>query len=306
MESYKPQMEMTFVKNENFRFEPYPVEGEEGDKSAGLLEDAGKPLPFLEKIVFKLEKENIPRWNKFLQGYYDLSGITSDSFDQAVTMGQGGKTELTPAMKEKDIGLLTSARPATYYSGFNMLDPTIGGYTEDKKKLRRAITIALDHEEYIEIFANGRGIPAMGPIPPGIFGRAEGKDGVNPFIYDWDEEKKKPTRKTIETARRLLSEAGFENGRDAQGRPLVITFDNPYTGVDAQPLINWYVKRFKLLGIRLENRTTDYNRFQEKDAQRQLPVLRLGMERRLPGPGKFPLSPRLGKRQGQASGRKRL
>jgi len=287
MESYKPQMEMTFVKNENFRDERYPSEGAEGDKSAGLLDDAGKPMPFLEKIVFKLEKEDIPRWNKFLQGYYDLSGITSDSFDQAVTMGQGGKTELTPAMKEKDIGLLTSVRPATYYSGFNMLDPAIGGYTEDKKKLRRAITIALDHEEYIEIFANGRGMPAMGPVPPGIFGRVEGRDGVNPFIYDWDEEKKKPKRKTIEEAKRLLSEAGFENGRDAQGRPLVITFDNPYTGVDAQPLINWYAKRFKLLGIRLENRTTDYNRFQEKMLKGNFQFYAWGWNADYPDPENF-------------------
>ena len=127
----------------------------------------------------------------------------------------------------------------------------------------------------------------MGPIPPGIFGRAEGRDGVNPFIYDWDEEKKKPTRKTIETAKRLLSEAGYENGRDRQGKPLVITFDNPYTGVDAQPLINWYVKRFKLLGIRLENRTTDYNRFQEKMLKGNFQFYAWGWNADYPDPGKF-------------------
>src|SRR3989304_1518239 len=89
-------------------------------------------------------------------------------------------------------------------------------------------------------------MPAMGPVPPGIFGRVEGRDGVNPFIYDWDEEKKKPKRKTIEEAKRLLSEAGFENGR---GRPFVITFATPYTGVGAHPFINWYAKSFKLRGI---------------------------------------------------------
>ena len=34
--------------------------------------------------MFSLEKETIPYWSKFLQGYYDSSGISSDSFDQAV------------------------------------------------------------------------------------------------------------------------------------------------------------------------------------------------------------------------------
>jgi hypothetical protein len=66
----------------------------------------------MEKIVFKLEKEAIPRWNKFLQGYYDNSGITSDSFDQAVSIGSAGRPELTEPMEERGIRLLTSVRPS--------------------------------------------------------------------------------------------------------------------------------------------------------------------------------------------------
>jgi ABC-type transport system substrate-binding protein len=55
---------------------PYPSEGAPGD-DGGLLRDAGKRMPFIDKVVFSLEKEAIPYWNKFLQGYYDVSGITS-------------------------------------------------------------------------------------------------------------------------------------------------------------------------------------------------------------------------------------
>ena len=69
--------------------------------------------------------------------------------------------------------------------GFNMLDDKIGGYTEDRQKLRQAISIALNYEEYIEIFNNGRGIAAMGPLPPGIFGHTEGEAGINPFVYEY-------------------------------------------------------------------------------------------------------------------------
>ena len=47
----------------------------------GLLADAGKTMPFVDKAVYTREKEAIPLWNKFLQGYYDLSGIGSDNFD---------------------------------------------------------------------------------------------------------------------------------------------------------------------------------------------------------------------------------
>ena len=61
----------TLVKNPNFRGEPYPCQGSEEDRRDGLLADCGKRMPFIDKIVFTVEKETIPLENKFLQGFYD-------------------------------------------------------------------------------------------------------------------------------------------------------------------------------------------------------------------------------------------
>ena len=94
-----------------------------------------------------------------------------------------------------------------------MLDDTVGGYTAEKRKLRQAISIALDNEEFIEIFLNGRGVSAYSPLPPGIFGYLEGPDGINPYTHDWDPQSNRPSRKSIEEARRLLAEAGYPGGR---------------------------------------------------------------------------------------------
>ncbi|MEE8423061.1 MAG: ABC transporter substrate-binding protein [Thermodesulfobacteriota bacterium] len=295
METFNPNMEIALTKNENFHGETFPSEGEDadeeadkrGDEAMGLLDDAGKTLPFIEKIVFKLEKEAIPLWNKFLQGYYDSSGISSDSFDQAIKFDPQGSTGLTDFLKEKEIQLSTSVRPSTYYFGFNMLDDVIGGYSEENQKLRQAISIAINYEEYIEIFNNGRGIPAMSPLPSGIFGYLEGESGINPYVYDWDTDKKTPVRKPIEYAQQLMEEAGYLGGRDKNGKPLVITFDNSWTGVGSQPLINWYVKRLKLLGIQLENRTTDYNRFQDKMRKGNFQMFSWGWNADYPDPENF-------------------
>lgn len=286
-ETFNPNMEIVLARNPNFRGEAYPDEGEKDDISRGLLKDAGAALPFIDRIVFKLEKEAIPRWNKFLQGYYDNSGITSDSFDQAVTVSVAGRAEVTEMMQEKGITLMTSVRPSTYYAGFNMTDDVVGGYSHEKQKLRQAIGIAIDYEEYIEIFANGRGIPAMSALPPGIFGRIEGKDGINPYVYTWDESRKRPERRTIEYAKRLLEEAGYPGGRDRSGKQLVITFDNPWTGADSSAMINWYIKRFKLIGIQLENKTTDYNRFQEKMRKGNFQFFPWGWNADYPDPENF-------------------
>jgi ABC-type transport system substrate-binding protein len=258
-----PNRRMILLKNPQFHAEFYPSEGEPEDQQKGLLNDAGKKLPFIDKVVFMLEKETIPYWNKFLQGYYDASGIASDSFDQAIQFTGSGGVALTDAMNRQGIQLQTAVETSIFYMGFNMLDATVGGLSEQAVKLRQAIAIAVDYEEYISIFRNGRGVAAQGAIPPGIFGFAEGKQGINANVYDWLADK--PQRKSIAVAKQLMKEAGFAQGIDPKTHePLILYFDTPASGVDDRPTMNWYRKQFEKLGIKLVIRATDYNRFQEK------------------------------------------
>jgi oligopeptide transport system substrate-binding protein len=258
-----PNRRMILLKNPFFHFEQYPSEGELEDKQNGLLTDAGKQLPFIDKVVFMLEKETIPYWTKFLQGYYDASGIASDSFDQAIQFTGSGGIALTDSMKRRGIRLQTLVETSIFYMGFNMLDATVGGDSERSRKLRQAIAIAVDYEEYISIFRNGRGVAAQGVIPPGIYGYAEGKDGINPYSYDWINNKAQ--RKKIEVARQLMAEAGYPEGIDPKTKEaLILYFDTTSVSIDDRPTMNWYRKQFEKLGIKLVVRATDYNRFQEK------------------------------------------
>jgi oligopeptide transport system substrate-binding protein len=263
IETYQPNKEIILARNPNYRIERYPSEGEAEDSARGLLRDAGSPLPFIDKAVYTFEPEYITSWNKFLQGYYDTSGLDSDNFDQAVTMTEQG-VALTGALKEKGIGLITAPTASIWYFAFNMRDEVVGGLDEKKCKLRQAISIAIDIEERLDIFNNGRGIPAHGLIPPGIFGYQVGREGMNPYVYDWDVQRQQPARKSIEEARRLLAEAGYPNGIGPDGRQLTISFDNMLTGSSYAPYINWIIKQFRKLNINLEINTTDYNRFQDK------------------------------------------
>ncbi|MEK7270705.1 MAG: ABC transporter substrate-binding protein, partial [Planctomycetota bacterium] len=155
------------------------------------------------------------------------------------------------------------------------------------KKLRRAFSIALDIEEYIQIFRNGRGIPAQGPIPPGIAGYQEGKDGINPFVYEWDEKAGKPRRKSIEEARRLLAEAGYPNGRDAGGKALVVYLDTAATGPEAKATLDWLRKQLVKIGVQLQIRATDYNRFQDKVLKGNCQILFWGWNADYPDPENF-------------------
>ena len=224
----------------------------------------GKPMPFIDQVVFSLEKESIPYWNKFLQGYYDASGITSDNFDQVIQRHrQRRRAAHARRWSKQGIRLQTSVATSIMYMGFNMLDPVVGGESERARKLRQAISIAIDQEEFISIFPNGRGIAAQGPIPPGIFGYEGGEAGINRYVYDWVDGE--PRRKSIEDAKQLLAEAGYPKGIDREsGKPLIVYFDSTMSGVGAKARIDWLIKQFQKINLQLVMRTTDYNRFQEK------------------------------------------
>ncbi len=366
-----PNQRMVLTRNPYYDSETYPDQGEPGDAAAGLLKDAGKPLPLIDKIVFTLEKETIPYWNKFLQGYYDASGISSDSFDQAVQVNVGGEATVTDAMKAQGITLSTAVATSTMYTGFNWLDPVVGGscanatsvpaaqpsdetpgrstgettsqstkppkngdqvagYKPSKidgkvagypasvrtkgrqstvqqaergidtggkrndslcdpdraRKLRQAISIAVDFEEFISIFANGRGIPAQSPIPPGIFGYRTGEAGIDPYVYDWVYGA--PKRKSIGTARQLLAEAGYPNGMDAKtGQPLVIYLDTTVGGAGDKARIDWLRKQFDKINVQLVARSTDYNRFQDKIRKGDTQMFYWGWNADYPDPENF-------------------
>ena len=285
--NYNRNLEITLVRNEHYHGETYPTDGEASDQAAGLLDDAGKPLPFVDRYVFKLEKESLPRWNKFLQGYYDASGISSDSFDQAIVMEAQSGPVLSDFMTDRGIELSTDIQPSSYYLAFNMLDPVIGGYTPDRQKLRQALSIAIDMEEFIEIFSNGRGLPATGPIPPGIFGSLDGREGTNPFMYDWNDASQTARRKSIDEAKRLLAEAGYPNGRDAQGNPLKISFDNAWTGAGSRTRIRWFEKQFEKIDVIMVNNSTDYSRFQDKVRNANFQMVFWGWNADYPDPENF-------------------
>ena len=281
-----PNLRMTLARNPNFHGEIYPLEGGKKDQANGLLDDAGKPLPFIQKAVYSLEKESIPIWNKFLQGFYDAAGISSDSFDQAIQFGSQGETALTDEMKAQGINLVTSVETSIFFTGFNMRDPVIGGLDERGRLLRQAISIAVDYEEYISIFNNGRGVPSQGPIPPGIFGSKEGNAGTNHYIYDFVDGD--PQRKPIEKARELLVQAGYPGGQDKKtGKQLVLHYESVGSGPDDKARLNWVLKQFKKLGIQLVIRATDYNRFQEKTLKGTGQIFMWGWNADYPDPENF-------------------
>jgi ABC-type transport system substrate-binding protein len=251
----------------------YPSEGEPQDAALGRLDPAyvGQPLPFLDRIEFRTEKEDIPAFNKFLQGYYDASGIIRESFDKVVH--EGG---LSPDMAVLGMKLEKSVDPTIHYVGFNMNDAVIGAPAGERgRKLRQSMSLAIDVVEYNRIFANGRGVPAQSPIPPGIFGYEE--DYRNPY-----------RQPDLARAKALLREAGYADGIDPEtGRPLHLSFDLGDTSTQARLRFKFFVDRWALLGLDVEVAATHYNKFRQKVEEGAYQIFMWGWIADYPDPENF-------------------
>ena len=132
----------------------FPSKTDPEDVKAGRIDPsyAGRALPFLDRINFSRERESIPRFNKFLQGYYDDGGIIKESFDAIIKDDQ-----LSPEMAARGTRLDKEVEPTIFYIGFNMDDAVIGTAAGEKsRKLRQAMSLAVNAEEYLRLFLNGR------------------------------------------------------------------------------------------------------------------------------------------------------
>ncbi len=192
LEEFNPAQRLVWVKNPTYRDEFYPSEGEAADQAAGLLADAGKKLPLVDRVVVTIFVESQPQWLNFMSGKLDYSGIPKDSYAQAITPSK----ELSPEMASKGIRLFKEPMLDVTHDSFNMADPLIG----KNRHLRQAISLALPVAPLLELFYNGRAIAAQGPIPPGLAG--------------YDPEFKNPYRQfNLEKAKELMAKAGYPGGK---------------------------------------------------------------------------------------------
>jgi len=237
LEAMDPNVQIRLRRNPNFRRE----------FRAGAPNAA---LPFLEQVIFQYEREGIPNWIKFNQGYYDTSGIPADFLDSATMLTGGGELALSQQMRDRGMQMHCSVSPTIFYFGFNMLDPLVGGNSESRRALRQAVSIVLDYQEFIDIFLNGQGVPGECVIPPGI----TGSQPVNEFVSRWNDRLQKPVRLPLQKARELMQQAGYPNGISNDGRPLTLYLDHANAGASTfKAQFQWLKNKFSLLGIQLKN-----------------------------------------------------
>ncbi|CBW27765.1 putative ABC transport system solute-binding protein [Halobacteriovorax marinus SJ] len=240
---FKQTKKVVYTKNPNFRKKLYPTEASDEFKAAGFLEDAGKQLPLVDKVVVSVIIESQPRWLNFLKGNVDYIGIPKDNFDSAVTP----ERELSKEYKDKGISLMITPSLDVTYTAFN----------HDLKlfqnpDLRRAMSLAYDVKKSNELFYNNTSLPAQSVVPPGIAGNIP--NYVSPYRGP-----------NIEEAKKLLAKAGYPEGK---GLP-EITYDCP-SGTVSRQIGDYMKQQMAQIGVRIKVVTNPWPELQKKITKRQV------------------------------------
>lgn len=216
---------IVYNRNPKFRDKFYPSEGEEGDDKKGLLSDAGKKLPLVDRINVHITVESQPKWLSFQRGKTDLIEIKDVNIQQTLDE----KTELRAEHKEKGMRLFMLPMLDVTYFAFNHENPIFKNV-----KVRRAMNLAYDRDEANKLFHENTAFISTGPVPPGLAGNR--KDFKNPY-----------TKLDIEQAKKLMAEAGYPEGKSFPE----ITIQTRNETV-ARQQIEFFAKCMEKIGIKIK------------------------------------------------------
>jgi ABC-type transport system substrate-binding protein len=120
----------------------------------------------------------------------------------------------------------------------------IGGYSPERVALRRALVLAHDRQQEIDVIRRGQALPAQTPVPPGVV-------GYDPSFHseasDYDPAK----------AKALLDMFGYvdKNGDGWRERPdgsaLVLTYKYNLGGEEQRQLAELWAKSLAAVGIQM-------------------------------------------------------
>jgi ABC-type transport system substrate-binding protein len=153
--------------NKNYREEYFSGTPEDTPNDQAIVAALqGKKLPIIGRIEVNIVEEQQPYFLAFLNKEHDILGGVPSEFVNIVI--PGGK--LAPNLVKEGVQMQREAELGLTYTYYNMRDPVIGGYTPEKVALRRALNLAYDNDQEIQILRKHQAIKAQGLIPPGAAG----------------------------------------------------------------------------------------------------------------------------------------
>lgn len=261
---------IVFERNPVYAHGTYPTEGAPGDAAAGLLVDAGRPIPFIDVLCYEYIAEDLPMWLGFLSRQYDVSGIPRDVFASVI----GADRQLLTKWSRQGMRLVKFKEPSVFWYAFNMEDPIFRA----SRSLRQAMSLGFNAEDYIDFLYNGRGQRPANVLPESF--PCHDEAGPSPYSR-FDPE---AARAKLAAAKQELAGAGL---LDRDGNIPVLTVDLGGRDESARSSGEFLQRQFDRLGVRVRIELNDWPTLQQKVHNKQSQVYGMGWHADYPDPENF-------------------
>jgi len=261
---------IVLTRNPEYREDFYPTEGGPGDREAGLLDDAGKRVPFVDEWRLTFVAESNTAWMMFDKMLRDTAGIPRDQFDKVISPERG----LVKKWRDRNIRLIKEPYPSVFWYVYNMEDQVLGS----SKSLRQALQLSFNVEEYIDVMFNGRAIRAVNAVPSTFKGHEQA--GPSPYArYDVARAKAK-----VAAARKELVAAGvIKPGEEIP----VLTIDMPSRDEQARRMGVFIQQQFERIGLRVKVEMNDWPTLQRKVHNKVVQMYAMGWQADYPDAENF-------------------
>ena len=166
LSQYVPRSKIVLVANPHYRGFIWDFQPSDDARDKQLVKEMqGKKMPQVGRVEVFIMEEEQSRWLSFKEGKIDFDKLPQLAAPLAL---DGDK--LKPEYANQDIRLFRQIEPELTFTTFNFKDPIVGGYSKEKIALRRAIAMAYNVQEEIELLRNGQAIKAEMIVPVGVVG----------------------------------------------------------------------------------------------------------------------------------------
>ena len=237
VKEWKRGSRLTLEANPGYR-EAYFPDSDRNEDAELVRSMKGKRVPLAGTVEVNFIDEELTRLLLFEQGGLDFVQLRGEIATRLLADGK-----VKPEYAARGITRAVIAEPFLFSLYFNTRDPVVGGMTNERIALRRAIALGWDADTLIRIVLAGQAIPANQMVPPGVGGH----DPELPVksLYD-------PA-----TARALLDRFGYDK-RDADGfrrapdgKRLTLTLSLRTGGIMREVQTLWK-KNMEAIGLRTE------------------------------------------------------
>jgi len=240
LKEWRRAQKITLEASPTYREEYFPTSDDPADQPL-LAVMKGKRIPMIGRVEVNIIEESNPRLLAFINRELDISNPVPA--DLIMNVMDAGTNQIKPDLAKRGITLVRGIQAAITFEYFNMDDPVVGGYSKQQLALRRAISMAYNVQDEINIVRQGQGTPATQMVPPTSVGHDPNFNDRSKF--------------DLPAAKALLDKMGYvdtdgDGWRELpDGKPFTLVIASVPSAFDRQ-LDELWKRSMTALGIRID------------------------------------------------------